>query len=174
MYPTISYEGYFHLHAPQEILDRLEKKKERKKAVKADLAKVNKEISGSDENKEMAKGYGELERWFKERRKEMTGKCANCGGMSCKYKDSEYKRSIAHILPKAYFPSVATHEKNWLELCFYGKSCHTNMDNKMLDLTEMACWDEIVTKFCVIYPDIDKKERKRIPEILLQYVEVEK
>lgn len=48
------------------------------------------------------------------------------------------------------------------------------MDNKMLDLTEMSCWDDIVTKFCAIYPSIAPKERRRIPEILLQYVEVEK
>ena len=103
----------------------------------------------------------------------MTGRCQNCMGKT-EMDGRHYKCSIAHILPKAYFPSVATHPLNWLELCFYGKSCHTNMDNKMLDLTEMSCWDDIVTKFCAIYPSIAPKERRRIPEILLQYVEVEK
>lgn len=119
------------------------------------------------------KDYGELDRWFKERQKEMTGRCQNCSGKTEAY-TKHFKCSIGHILPKAYFPSVATHPSNWLELCFYGKSCHTNMDNKMLDLTEMSCWDEIVTKFCVMYPSIDKKEQRRIPEVLLQYIEVEK
>ena len=48
------------------------------------------------------------------------------------------------------------------------------MDNKMLDLIEMNCWDEIVTKFCSMYPFIADKEKRRIPDVLLQYVEVEK
>lgn len=32
--PTISYEGYYHQHAPKEVLDRLEVKQKRKNAVK--------------------------------------------------------------------------------------------------------------------------------------------
>lgn len=119
------------------------------------------------------KGTNELQRWFEQRHKEMTGRCKHCNGATQKGK-SNYKNSIAHILPKAYFPSVATNEYNWIELCFYGKSCHTNMDNKMLDLIEMNCWDEIITKFCIMYPSIALAERKRIPQVLLQYIETEK
>ncbi len=116
----------------------------------------------------------ELDRWFKARRGEMKGFCDNCGKPSCKNDDKYYKFSIAHILPKAYVKSVATHEKNWLELCFWGdSSCHTQMDNNMLDLTEMACWDKIVENFIAMYPFIDKKERRRIPEVLLQYINVD-
>jgi hypothetical protein len=114
-----------------------------------------------------------LSRWFLDRRKEMTGRCLHCGGKSCKTDDKYYKHSIAHILPKAYFKSVATHPSNWIELCFWGNSCHTNMDNSMLDLTEMSCWDTIITRFQEMYPSIDAKERKRIPETLLQYIEVD-
>lgn len=112
----------------------------------------------------------DLDIWFVERRKEMTGFCKNCGGKSCKHDDKYFKFSIAHILPKAYFKSVATHPDNWLELCFFGSSCHTNYDTKMLDLMDMNCFDEIIIKFQKIYPAIDKKERKRIPELLLQYL----
>ena len=118
------------------------------------------------------KGSAELQRWFEERHKEMTGFCKNCGGKTQKGKEN-YKNSIAHILPKSHFKSVATNEYNWIELCFYGKSCHSNMDNNMLDLTEMSCWNEIVTKFCIMYPSIAKEEKRRIPQILLQYVETE-
>lgn len=42
----------------------------------------------------------ELEKWFNERRKEMTGRCIICGGKTEKYNDKTYKRSIAHILKK--------------------------------------------------------------------------
>lgn len=140
------------------------------------LEKAKKKAGWFDENKveepEKPKGNAELQRWFEDRHKEMSGTCSHCG---CKTQKGEanYKNSIAHILPKAYFKSVATHEYNFIELCFYGKSCHTNMDNKMLDLTEMNCWDEIVTKFCIMYPSISKEERRRIPSVLMQYIDTE-
>jgi ssDNA-binding Zn-finger/Zn-ribbon topoisomerase 1 len=120
-----------------------------------------------------AKYIIELADWFEDRHKEMTGICKHCGGKTQKGKEN-YRNSIAHILPKAYFKSVATNPNNWIELCFYGNSCHSQMDNKMLDLTEMNCWDEIVTKFVKIYPSIAKEERRRIPKILLEYIETEK
>lgn len=119
------------------------------------------------------KGDAELNRWFADRRLEMTGFCKNCGGRSCRDDDKYFKFSIAHILPKAYFPSVRTHTDNWLELCFWGKSCHTNMDNKTLDLIEMNCWDEIVIKVQKMYPDIDLEERRRIPDVLRNYIEID-
>ena len=118
---------------------------------------------------EIPKGTFELQRWFEERRKEMTGVCRHCCGRT-QAGTTSYKCSIAHILPKAYFPSVATHHLNWVELCFYGKSCHTNFDNKMLDMMDLNCFDEVIEKFIAMYPDIAEKEKRRIPDILLQYV----
>lgn len=115
----------------------------------------------------------ELNRWFEQRHKEMKGRCSHCGGKTQKNQPN-YKCSIAHILPKAYFKSVATHESNWIELCFYGKSCHSNLDSGMIDLIELNCWDEVVTKFVKMYPDIAPEEKRRIPEVLLQYIEAEK
>jgi len=118
------------------------------------------------------KDYAELERWFKERQKEMTGRCMNCGGKTEAF-TKHYKCSIAHILPKAYFKSVATHSENWIELCFYGNSCHTNYDNKMLDLIDMNCFDTIIQKFTKIYPSIAQEEKRRIPPILIEYLKTE-
>ena len=119
-----------------------------------------------------SKGSGDLQRWFEDRRKEMDGVCKHCGGQTQAF-DDNYKCSVAHILPKAYFKSVATHPSNFVELCFYGKSCHTNLDNYMLDLTELNCFDEVIQKFVKMYPDISKEERRRIPSVLLQYIETE-
>lgn len=118
---------------------------------------------------EVPAGTFELQRWFEERKKEMTGTCKHCGGRT-QAGTTSYKCSVAHILPKAYFKSVATHPLNWIELCFYGKSCHTNFDNQMLDIMELNCFDEVIEKFIAIYPSIDQKERRRIPDILLQYI----
>lgn len=119
-------------------------------------------------------GTAELNRWFQDRRKEMGGKCLHCSDPSCKTNDEYFKFSIAHILPKRIFKSVATHPLNWIELCFWGKSCHTNMDNNMLDLIDLNCFDTVIQRFVAMYPEIDLKERRYIPDILLQYVEVEK
>jgi hypothetical protein len=118
------------------------------------------------------KDYAELDRWFKQMQKRMTGKCMNCGGKTEAF-TKNYKCSIAHILPKAYFKSVATNDENWLELCFYGNSCHTNYDNKMLDLIEMNCFDTIIQKFTKMYPHIAPEEKRRIPPILIEYLKTE-
>lgn len=115
----------------------------------------------------------DLEIWFNDRRKEMKGTCANCGGLSCKYDDKYFKFSIAHILPKAYFESIATNEYNWIELCFWKNNCHGNLDNSILQLSDLNCWDEVVTKFLIMYPSIAKSERRRIPDILRQYINID-
>lgn len=117
-------------------------------------------------------GGGELDRWFKDRRLEMTGFCKNCRNPSFKNNPEYFRFSIAHILAKrkSMFPSVATHPENWIELC---GDCHTNLDNCMIDLIDLSCWDEVVTKFVSMYPSIPKEERKRIPDILLQYIKNE-
>jgi len=117
---------------------------------------------------------GALTRWFKDKRELMTGFCSHCGGKSCKDNSGYYKFSIAHILPKAYFKSVATHPDNWIELCFFGNSCHTNFDQLTLDITDLSCFDTVIEKFVRIYPSIAKEERRRIPKVLLEYIEVEK
>jgi hypothetical protein len=170
-WPSLGYNGYFYSHAPQEIIDKVgtkkqvaQKNKNKKAALSRKLHEAQNVVSGA-----------ELNRWFDDRRKEMTGVCANCGAKSCKESDDFFRFSIAHILPKAYFPSVKTHESNWIELCFWGSgSCHSQMDNKMLDLIDMACFDTIITRFVEMYPSVAEKEKRRIPPVLMQYIEVEK
>lgn len=158
-------------------LEHIRSIKEQAKLPKAKKAysipkKSAKKIAQEKEQKVARKDLStDKERWFQERRKEMTGKCSNCGKPSCKNSDEYFRFSIAHILQKAYVKSVATHESNWIELCFWGEnSCHSQMDNGMLDMTEMACWDQIVVKFQRMYPHIDPKEKRRIPDILKQYI----
>ena len=88
--------------------------------------------------------------------------------------DIYWKFSIAHLLPKAYVKSVRTHPDNWLELCHFGNGCHNMYDTNMLDLMDMNCFDTVINKFVAMYPSIALQERRRIPNILLQYVETEK
>lgn len=110
----------------------------------------------------------ELEAAFLAFRKKMTGKCANCGGKSCKNDPKYWKFSAAHLLPKEHFPSIAKHPAVFIELCFWDQSCHTNFDNGMLDPTEMKCWPQMVKQFKILYPLIAKEERKRIPDCFMQ------
>lgn len=114
-----------------------------------------------------------LEQWFDDRRKQMSGVCKHCGGKSCKNDDKYFKFSIAHILPKRIFKSVATHPLNWIELCFWDNSCHTNFDNNTLDMISLNCYDEVIEKFISMYPEIDKSERKYIPDVLMQYINID-
>lgn len=138
-----------------------------KKSVKR-MAKEKEQYSNGSDNA--------LDLWFEARRKEMTGKCVLCGGKTQKKDDATYRHSIHHLFDKrpAMFPSVACHEDNWLELCYYGNSCHTNIHNRKITwelLRDSAEWEIIVRKFKNIYPYIAENERKNIPEILLKELE---
>lgn len=113
-----------------------------------------------------------LDAWFEEKRVEMTGKCCLCGGKTEKKNDETYRRSIHHLLDKRpiMFPSVSCHPDNWIEVCFYGNSCHTNLHNKTITwelLHDSAEWKIIVEKFKKIYPFIAENERRNIPQLLL-------
>ena len=149
-------------------------KKSTKKIAQENIIKEQNKKILEDKSTLVGKGSQELQRWFLDRRKELTGVCSHCGGKSCKDNDQYYKFSIAHLLAKSLFPSVATHPDNFLELCHFGKSCHQNLDNHMIDLIDLNCFDEVIEKFVKIYPYIAKEEKRRIPKILLDYVEVEK
>jgi hypothetical protein len=133
--------------------------------------KLKKEAEEKGVNK--ATGGSELDRWFQARRKEMQGHCLHCGEKTTKHQDQWYKCGIAHLLPKNIFKSIKTHPLNWIELCFWKNNCHGNFDNHMIDITELNCYDLVIERFIAMYPDIAPKERKYIPEALLQYVKNE-
>lgn len=145
--------------------------KQRKPIAKKSVKKIKQE---TEEKHVSNKGGGsELDRWFQARRREMTGFCLHCGGKSSKHQDQWYRASVCHLLPKRLFKSIATHPLNWIELCFWDKNCHAQFDDFKLDITEMNCYDLIIERFIAMYPDIDPKERKYIPDVLLQYVKNE-
>lgn len=150
---------------------KLPKAKKQYKIPRKSAKKIKQESEGRIENK--LKGGGELERWFDDRRKEMTGKCMHCGGESTKNNNDYWVFSIAHLLPKRLFKSVATHPLNWIELCYFAPSCHANFDNYIIDITELNCYDTVIERFIAMYPDIAQKERKYIPDALLQYIKNE-
>ena len=141
------------------------------KSIKAQETETRGFVREKEDSLVMVGNSAELNRWFNDRRLELTGYCHHCGKRSCKDDDKYFKFSICHILPKAYVKSVATNPFNFLELCFWGEnSCHSQLDNSMLDLIELNCFDEVVVKFQKMYPSIIPSERRRIPDVLLQYI----
>jgi len=120
------------------------------------------------------KDSAELERWFIDRNAEFTGICKHCGGKSSKDDPKYWKFSVAHVLAKSLYPSIACHPLNALELCFWSPSCHKNYDDGMLPLTQLNCFDEAIMKIVAMYPFIDKKERRRLPDYIMQYIDTER
>lgn len=122
---------------------------------------------------EAKSGDSKLDSWFEARRKEMVGKCALCGGKTEKANDETYRNSIHHIFEKRQnmFPSVSTHVDNWLEVCFYGNSCHANIHGGMITwelLHDSHEWKTIVEKFKKVFPYMLESEHKNIHPLLLK------
>lgn len=148
----------------------------KRQALANDAPKVRK-IAQTEQDMDLAKKIGsanaELERWFQDRRKEMVGYCEHCGCVSEKNSDKYYKYSIAHLLPKNNFKSIATHPDNWIELCYHYSSCHTNFDTHFIDIIDLNCFELVIKKFARMYPSIALEERRRIPPILIEYLKTE-
>ena len=114
---------------------------------------------------------GAQDLWFEERRKECVGRCALCGEKTEKANDETYRRSIHHLLDKrkTMFPSVATHPDNWLEVCFWSNSCHTNLHNGTITwelLFDSKEWKIIKEKLDRVIPCVSQEEIKRLPPLL--------
>lgn len=129
--------------------------------------KSQKKIAEEKEQK-LAGTDSEMDMFFEAMRKRMVGVCFFCGGKTEKDNDETYRRSIAHLYPKRSlnqggFPSVGTHEENWVELCHYGNSCHQNFDSGMISwefIKDSKEWLTIRAKLIDIMPFIAPEERK--------------
>lgn len=119
----------------------------------------------AEQAEEKAKGTdGEMDAFFKAMRRKMRGKCLFCSGNTQKDHDENFFFSIAHLLPKAIFKSVATNESNWIELCFYSNSCHTNFDSGKITwefIKDSKEWDIIKEKLLNVLPMVAEEERKQ-------------
>jgi len=123
-------------------------------------------------------GDSKLDLWFIERRKEMTGTCAECGGKTGKDDDKFYRHSICHLLPKreTMFPSIAINNLNWIELCFWGNSCHSKFDSSFERAATMRIWPFVMKQVNVLYPMLTNEEKARLRsiEVIAQEINPEK
>lgn len=163
---------------PKEAVKKEKKPMKRMSDKKAAELKEQKE-KGTD---------SELDLFFDKMVKRCKGKCLFCGGKttaidtkfwrddnekwSQEANDKKHERtietmkraSVAHLLPKRSiekggFPSVATNEDNWIELCW---NCHTSFDkNKItwLMLKDSKEWDILKEKLLNVLPVVVIEER---------------
>lgn len=138
--------------------------KERK--TKRPIAKFSKKkLEQKEAEKKLISSHGDtfIEKWFKARRRELTGTCqCGCGQPSQKKDDIYFRYCCAHIFPKSEvdgFPSIALHPLNYVERKFWG-GCHTNMDEGGMDKWPfMADWDDIKEKFYVLAALLTEEEK---------------
>lgn len=126
------------------------------------IAKVSekKKAQQAAEKKTRGNEDPEKERWFKARRREMTGTCqCGCAEPSHKYSDEHFRGSAAHIFPKSAFKSVEYHPLNWVERRMFG-GCHDMMEPGRLEKwPNVADWLDIRAKFLVLAPLLTEQER---------------
>lgn len=135
----------------------------KKSAKRIAKEKAEREERGDDDT--------DLQKWFKNRHKQLAGVCLRCGAKHDITTLRAAIPNIAHVLPKRdiCFPSVKYHPDNYIEL---GASCGCH---KWLD--EFASWEEIaqdkiwpvaLEKFLLMEPHI--QERAKIPEVFRQEI----
>lgn len=128
--------------------------------------KVN---SGKKHNQEKKEAKKQLNVFFASQILEIPPTCENCGTDIRYQKKINARALVAHILPKRKtggFPSVATHPKNRLFLCF---DCHTNLDNKGSEFAEkMPALPLMRERFNGFKNLLTNEELQKVPEYLFK------
>lgn len=157
-----------------EILRQLNKARE-KRAPKPQkpLRKIGlKKQQEQKQEKELLNGDDTfLQKWYKERQKQLTGTCIRCGAHYDKNNLAYAIAATAHVLAKRdnMFPSVSLHPDNYIELgSFCG--CHYWFDNfaSWEEIALSKIWPVVLEKFLLFNDKI--VERERIPEVFLQEI----
>lgn len=154
--------GIDQIRAIKSGRDRAERDQEKREKAKRGIAPESEKTKArkAEEKKALAGEDTVKEKWFKARRKEMTGVCqCGCGRQSSKHDDVHFRSGIAHVFPKAVFVSIAYHPLNWVERNFWD-GCHSSMDLGGLDRwPNMADWEDIKERFQILAPLLTDEER---------------
>lgn len=130
---------------------------------KKPLNRVSKKLLAEQAEKRKRESDSEMDLFFQSLRKGMKNKCLFCGGATMKQDDEKFHFSLAHLLPKAIFKSVATNSENIIELCFWNNSCHSNFDSGKITwefIKDSKEWEIIKDKLLNILPLVSPEERK--------------
>lgn len=182
-YPTMGYQGY-NADCRQDLKkDKLDKHK-KKQALAGDLSSIRKLAAPAIEDK-IEDAQMSLYWMLAKRELAKNPKCMNCGAfipekikqIGKKFSLDGYRCATAHVLPKRKeygFPSVAANPINRLFLgsAIGGCGCHDDYDSSWEKASTMKIWPLAVEIFKQLYPLIHPSERKSIPEVFLQEIEL--
>lgn len=107
----------------------------------------------------------DLVEWYAKKIKSCDWICCECG-KSCYSSNKDYQFAAqAHILPKSLFPSVATHEQNYMCLgpaC----GCHGKYDSNWDNASKMKVWPEALSTMFTLIPLLPVQEYRKLPDIV--------
>lgn len=144
-WPSMGYSGFYSLHAPQELKDKIGSKNKVAKRNKNNRMALGRKLMHEQDKVDPDKKLMEL--WFAKIAVEIRQHpyCWECNAWIA---PEFYRSASAHIFPKTPnggFPSVAVHPMNYLIL---GASCGCHYKTHRLDtFCQMAIWKEAVDRF---------------------------
>ncbi len=132
LWPDISFEGFSRLHAPQEVLDRLETKQKRKKAVTKAVSKIRSEqyAEGNFEDAERQYLINDLDFCFSRivrMSAAVADKYANCVCYTCGIGKHWSMQQCGHFIKRAN-TELRWDFRNARVQC---KNCNENQDGNM-------------------------------------------
>lgn len=99
------------------------------------------------------------------------GKCWETGEKINKQDKMGWHGSVAHILSKRDFPSVATHPQNYMILSMWNGS-HANYDSSWERAATMKVWPyALKIIITVLLPLLPPEEKRKLPDVVLQEID---
>lgn len=134
------------------------------------IPKKSKKLIEKEREEKEKRGGGdtELQKFFKNCMKRMSGVCSETGLKTETHIYQYAIMSICHILPKRLCPSVATNPLNWIELI---PDKHHLWDNISWDeRATWGNWPKVRERLVMIYDDLAEDELRHFPDIVLQWM----
>lgn len=166
-WPTLGYSGYFASHSPKEILEKV--------GTKRDVTKRNRDARNRTRiliNKKPNEEKNIQELWWIMVAAVIRAN-PRCWETNEYIPEKYYRAASCHILPKAIFPSVAHHPKNFLVLSASNGS--HDKTHRIDTFCKMKVWPIAVDRFLEILPYV--KERHKILDLFkekIEYLKTEK
>lgn len=142
-----------------------------KKAIAKQSAKKKAEVAAEKELR--SGGETELQNWYATIMKKEEGKCWETEERIDKNDTFGWHGSIAHILPKGDYPSVATHPLNYMILKMWGGT-HGQYDSSWENASKMKVWQHCCKVFNILYPLLTAEEKRKLPDVIIQEINPEK
>jgi hypothetical protein len=140
------------------------KAEEKKKYVIPKMSEKKKQAQASK-----GKEQTELQLWYEEIMNREDAICWETGKPIDKRNKLAWRGSIAHVLPKNLFKSVATHPMNYLILSMFD-GAHGTYDSSWEKASKMGVFGEAVERFLIMYPFIAGSEKRLIPDQFLKHL----